>query len=204
MHRQRPPHVVLPLGQRSSRAALPVAIYNRRHPTLFLTHTTASFRNHTAFLSICLSLSSSLSKMAALKMKVLLVAAAVAVLSISGVVAQEAPAPSPTSDAAAFLPAALASVGAVAFGMLFWSWFMDWIYIILYRVCFDSLNYMVAAVVVIAAAAELWLVAPIFILFFWCFLWFFHHYYCMPLFLLWAISIFININSFFFFFFLFF
>lgn len=100
-------------------------------------------------------------------MKVLLVAAAVAVLSISGVVAQEAPAPSPTSDAAAFLPAALASVGAVAFGMLFWSWFMDWIYIILYRVCFDSLIYMVA-VLVVMAAAELWLVAPFFYYFNFC------------------------------------
>ncbi|KAK2979146.1 hypothetical protein RJ640_029304 [Escallonia rubra] len=42
-----------------------------------------------------------------------------ALSAVQNVAAAEAPAPSPTSDAAAFVPAALASVAAIAFGLLF-------------------------------------------------------------------------------------
>lgn len=58
--------------------------------------------------------------MAALKMKVLLAAVVVA-LAVQNVAAstEEAPAPSPTADSAAFVPAMVASVAAMAFGMLF-------------------------------------------------------------------------------------
>ncbi|KAI3474495.1 hypothetical protein Pfo_029405 [Paulownia fortunei] len=60
--------------------------------------------------------------MEALKMNIFFVAVAVALMVLSGVqnvAAQEAPAPSPASDATTFVPAVLASVGAVALGMLF-------------------------------------------------------------------------------------
>ncbi|KAK3017434.1 hypothetical protein RJ639_007592 [Escallonia herrerae] len=42
-----------------------------------------------------------------------------AVSAVQNVAAADAPAPSPTSDAAAFVPAVLASVAAIAFGLLF-------------------------------------------------------------------------------------
>lgn len=60
--------------------------------------------------------------MEAMKMKVLLVVmvAMLVMATISGVSAAEAPAPSPASDATTlFVPTALASLVALAFGLLF-------------------------------------------------------------------------------------
>ncbi|XP_047323352.1 arabinogalactan protein 21-like [Impatiens glandulifera] len=61
--------------------------------------------------------------MEALRMKLFVVVAIVAVTLIEitafhGVSAAEAPAPSPTSDASVFVPTAIASVLALAFGFL--------------------------------------------------------------------------------------
>ena len=93
------PHVMLPLGQRS---LLPASNIKHSHlsPSLHL---------------ILISHSSPpLSHSTAMMKKMMLVATAVALIGVSSVAAQEAPAPSPASDAAAFLPAALASVAALA------------------------------------------------------------------------------------------
>ncbi|KAI3446379.1 hypothetical protein Pfo_003044 [Paulownia fortunei] len=60
--------------------------------------------------------------MEALKMKIFLVAVVAALMALSAVqnvAAQEAPAPSPASDATTFVPAMFASVAAVVLGMLF-------------------------------------------------------------------------------------
>ncbi|XP_021738282.1 arabinogalactan peptide 13-like [Chenopodium quinoa] len=43
----------------------------------------------------------------------------IAMFSVQNVAAVDAPAPAPTSDAAAFFPATLASLIALAFGLLF-------------------------------------------------------------------------------------
>ncbi|KAM6546821.1 hypothetical protein CsatB_027557 [Cannabis sativa] len=48
-----------------------------------------------------------------------LVVAVMAVSAIQNVAAADAPAPSPTSDATAFVPAVFASLGALAMGILF-------------------------------------------------------------------------------------
>lgn len=52
-------------------------------------------------------------------MKIFLMVVVVALMVVQNVEAQEAPAPSPASDAATFVPAMLAAVAAVALGMLF-------------------------------------------------------------------------------------
>ncbi|OAY41932.1 arabinogalactan protein 13-like [Manihot esculenta] len=59
--------------------------------------------------------------MEALKMRVFLAVVVVlmAVFAVQNVGAQEAPAPSPASDATVFVPAVFASVAAFAFGFLF-------------------------------------------------------------------------------------
>ncbi|XP_062113385.1 arabinogalactan protein 13-like [Humulus lupulus] len=48
-----------------------------------------------------------------------LVVAMMAVSAVQNVAAADAPAPSPTSDATAFVPAVFASLGALAMGLLF-------------------------------------------------------------------------------------
>ncbi|XP_058204788.1 arabinogalactan protein 13-like [Rhododendron vialii] len=59
--------------------------------------------------------------MEALRMKlfVAVVMLLMAVSAVGNVAAAEAPAPSPVSDATVFLPAAFASLAALAFGLLF-------------------------------------------------------------------------------------
>ncbi|OVA06367.1 hypothetical protein BVC80_8885g16 [Macleaya cordata] len=59
--------------------------------------------------------------MEALKMRVCLavMAMVMAASAIQNVAAADAPAPSPTSDAASFVPAVFASLTAVAFGFFF-------------------------------------------------------------------------------------
>ncbi|KAF3442225.1 hypothetical protein FNV43_RR16141 [Rhamnella rubrinervis] len=59
--------------------------------------------------------------MEALKMRVLfaLVVVLMAVSAVQNVAAADAPAPGPSSDAAVFVPAVLASFAALAFGLLF-------------------------------------------------------------------------------------
>jgi hypothetical protein len=59
--------------------------------------------------------------MEALKMRVFLAIMVVlmAVSAVQDVAAADAPAPSPTSDATTFVPAAIASLVALAFGLLF-------------------------------------------------------------------------------------
>lgn len=59
--------------------------------------------------------------MEAMKMRLFfaLVVALMAVSAVQNVAAAEAPAPSPTSDAASFVPAVFASFGALAMGLLF-------------------------------------------------------------------------------------
>ncbi|CAM8897882.1 unnamed protein product [Rhodiola kirilowii] len=59
--------------------------------------------------------------MDALKMKfaVAIVMVLMSISAVQNVAAVDAPAPSPTSDATAFVPAVLASFAALAFGMLF-------------------------------------------------------------------------------------
>ncbi|XP_065853183.1 arabinogalactan protein 13-like [Euphorbia lathyris] len=56
--------------------------------------------------------------MEALKMRVFM-AIVVVLMAISAVSAQESPAPSPASDATTFVPAAFASLVALAFGVFF-------------------------------------------------------------------------------------
>eukprot|EP00261_Vitis_vinifera_P014582 XP_003632717.1 PREDICTED: arabinogalactan peptide 13 [Vitis vinifera] len=60
--------------------------------------------------------------METMKMRVLLMGVVMVMMAASmvpNVAAADAPAPSPTSDTAAFVPAALASVVALVFGFLF-------------------------------------------------------------------------------------
>ncbi|GKV51700.1 hypothetical protein SLEP1_g58331 [Rubroshorea leprosula] len=59
--------------------------------------------------------------MEALKMRLFLAVVVVlmAVSTVQNVAASDAPAPAPTSDATTFVPAAFASVVALAFGLLF-------------------------------------------------------------------------------------
>ncbi|KAI3841579.1 hypothetical protein MKW98_003031 [Papaver atlanticum] len=59
--------------------------------------------------------------MASMKMRVLVAVSALimAASAVQNVAAADAPAPSPTSDATAFVPAVVASLTAVAFGYLF-------------------------------------------------------------------------------------
>lgn len=70
----------------------------------------------------CLFLLKENSKMETMKMRVLLMGVVMVMMAASmvpNVAAADAPAPSPTSDTAAFVPAALASVVALVFGFLF-------------------------------------------------------------------------------------
>ncbi|MBA0874590.1 hypothetical protein Goshw_018992 [Gossypium schwendimanii] len=59
--------------------------------------------------------------MEALRMEVfwVMLVVLVAVFKVQNVAAVEAPAPSPTSDATIFVPSALASLVALAFGLVF-------------------------------------------------------------------------------------
>ncbi|PWA83272.1 arabinogalactan peptide 13 [Artemisia annua] len=107
-----------------SRAALPEFSHSifthsqllSNHHSKFLT----LFQLHT-FILFLESVTHILFEMESMRMNLLVacIVMLMAVSAVSNVAAQEAPAPAPTSDAATFVPTAVASIVALAFGFLF-------------------------------------------------------------------------------------